>query len=435
MPALTILKVFNYGLVLIYGLFLSADIAGAWQNQQQKRLVFTLCPLFLLIQCPCWLLFGISTARQLYPLIVHLPLVLILHIALKKQLGVALVSVFTAYLCCQLPRWVNLTITALTDSPLAGEISYTLCIASIFFLLRRYFVRAAYDAMAYSRQSLLLFGSLPFAYYLFDYATAVYSDALYIGVQALNEFLPTALIVFYVIFLTAYHAQAQKRTQAELQRSMLEAELKQSGAEIANLRRSETQAAIYQHDMRHHLTAIEGFLAADNTKLAQEYIQKVQVDVAAITPKRFCENELVNLLCASFSGKCEQLGVRLQVEARLPKRLSISDTALCSVLSNGLENALHAASAPELSRKWIKLYCGIHRNKLLIEIKNPYAHEILMQNGIPMSSREGHGYGCHSIQSIAQHNRGLCTFESENGIFTLRVMLPVCDAASQQPEK
>ena len=427
MTFLTALGAFNYGLVLLYGLFLSAAIAGGWETPGQKRLLLALCPLFLLIQTPCWLLLGESTTRQLYPLIVHLPLVLMLIFALKKTAGIALVSVCTAYLCCQLPRWANLAVTAVTHAPLAGEIVYTLAIIPFFLLLRRYFVRPANSAMTASAQSLLLFGSLPVAYYFYDYATMVYSDALSLNIQALNEFLPTALIVFYVMFLSAYHKQMQTRADAELQRSMLEAELKQAEVEVESLRSAETQVAVYQHDMRHHLTAIDGFLAADQPQRAKSYIKKVQADVDAITPRHFCENELVNLLCSSFSNKAARMGARFTVEARLPKALSISDTELCSILSNGLENVLHAVAPLEEPLKWVELYCGIRLNKLLIEIKNPYSGGITMRDGLPVSGREGHGYGCRSIWSIAAQNGGLCVFDAEHGVFTLRVMLPQKD--------
>ena len=432
MSFLTALGAFNYALVLLYGLFLSAAIAGGWENRRQKRLIIALCPLFLLIQTPCWLILGEGTTKQLYPLIVHLPLVLILILALKKPVGIALVSVCTAYLCCQLPRWVNLMVTAVTGSSLAGEISYTLLILPIFLLLRHLFVHSAYGAMTASAQSLLLFGSLPVAYYFYDYATVVYADALSTDIQALNEFLPTALIIFYVMFLSAYHKQMQTRADAELQRSMLEAELKQAEVEMEGLRSVETQVAVYQHDMRHHLTAIDGFLNAEQPQQAKEYIQKVQADVASITPRHFCENELVNLLCSSFTDKAARMGARFTVEAKLPKELSISDTELCSILSNGLENALHAIATLEGPLKWVELYCGVRLNKLLIEIKNPYAGEIAMRDGLPVSGREGHGYGCRSIQSIAAQNGGLCTFDTEHGVFTLRVMLPLPGSHNEQ---
>lgn len=425
MGFLQLLSIINYGLILLYGLFLSISIAGGCNTRQQKRLICVICPLLLLIQSALWLELGVDAAKKLYPVAVHLPLVLILIFALKKKIGVALVSVCTAYLCCQLPRWVNLFFTVLTGSSLVGEISYTLVILPIYLLLRRYFADIAHDAMSYSPQILYLFGSLPFVYYIFDYSTVIYSNALYAGIPALTEFFPTAFVVFYVMFLAAYHTQTRKRTKAELQRSMLEIELKQSGAELESMRRAETQNAIYRHDLRHHLTVIDGLLSLNRTQQAQEYIKNVHDDLMAITLKRFCENELVNLLCSSFWQKAEQAGVQLTVDARLPRELPVSDTELCAILSNGLENALHAVSGLESELKWIELYGVIRLDKLLIEIKNPYAGDVRMENGQPVSPSAGHGYGCQSIRSIAEQNRGICLFEAAHSVFTLRVVLPV----------
>ena len=415
MSVLTTLGVFNYGLVLLYGLFLSTFISGGWENTKQRTLVFAACPLFLMIQSVCWLALGADMARQLYPLITHLPLALILICILKKKVDVALVSICTAYLCCQLPRWVDLVVTALTRSELIGEICYTLVIGPLFYLLYRFFVRPAYAAMMASPQSLLLFGSLPVAYYFFDYATVVYSDALYRGYGAINEFLPTALIIFYVMFLTAYHAQSSRRAQAEMQSTMLEAGLKQSQIEVDALRRAEVQTAVYQHDMRHHLNAIDGFLAAGKPQQAEEYIRKVRSDIERITPKRYCDNELVNLLCSAFAGKAQRMGVRLEVDAKLPRELSVSDTELCAVLSNALENALRAVSdQPEADHRWVTLYCGVRLGKLLVEIQNPCAEGLVMRDGLPVSERSGHGYGCRSIQTIAERRGGLL-FSSPRG--------------------
>ena len=431
MTFLTFLSVFNYGLVLLFGLFLSTFFSGGWKNQKQKHILLVGCLIFLLIQSVCWLSLSVGVTKKLYPFIVHLPLVLILVIGLKKPAGLALVSVCTAYLCCQIPRWVNLVVTGLTDSPLAGEFCYTLTIIPLFFLLHRFLVRAAHDAMTSSISSLILFGSLPVAYYIFDYATVIYSNALHSGIIALDEFLPTALIVFYVIFLSAYHAQTQERLQENLRNSMMEAELEQVRIKMENLRQTERNAAIYQHDMRHHLTAIAGFLYTDKIQEAKEYIQRVQEDVESIMPKCFCENELVNMLCTSFSDRAERMGIRLAVKAKISKIHSISDTELCTVLSNGLENALHAVSELEKHR-WIEMRCEVKHDKLLIGIKNPYSGEIIMQDGLPVSGKENHGYGCYSIRAIVERHQGVCDFETKNGIFILRVVLPVYENALQK---
>ena len=284
-----------------------------------------------------------------------------------------------------------------------------------------------YATMTYSRWTLLLFGSLPVTYYIFDYATTVYSNALYSNVLIISEFLPTVLVTFYILFLPAFYLETQKRAAAEMQRSMLTMELEQSQSEMDSLHRLETQTAVYQHDMRHHLNMLDGLLSVGRPDEAAAYIKKVQADIEAITPRRFCENHLVNLLCSSFTDKAQRQGAVLTVDASLPNDVAISDTELCSLLSNGLENALHAVADLPADRKQISLYCGVRQNKLLIEIRNPCAGPIAMRDGLPVSDREGHGYGCRSIQAIAQRNGGLCVFSAQQGQFLLQIMLPVLE--------
>ena len=117
--------------------------------------------------------------------------------------------------------------------------------------------------------------------------------------------------------------------------------------------------------------------------------------------------------------------MRLNISAKIPKNITISDTELCSLLSNALENALHAAQQMEEQERWVELYCGMKRNNLLIEVKNPYGGVVEMQDGVPVSRQAGHGYGCRSILAIAQQQHGHCSFEASSGLFTLQVILPM----------
>ena len=77
----------------------------------------------------------------------------------------------------------------------------------------------------------------------------------------------------------------------------------------------------------------------------------------------------------------------------------------------------------------MSLYCGVRLGKLLIEIKNPCAEAFVLRDGLPPSDREGHGYGCRSIQTIAERHGGLREFRARDGIFSLRFMLPIASAA------
>lgn len=420
-----ILGLLNYGLIFFYGSFLSVSISGGCTSRKERILLLALSPVFLLLQTVSWLLLGIEVTRQLYPFLIHIPLFILLVFVLKRPVGISLVSVCTAYLCCQLPRCGDIAVAAATGSELAGEIVYTVIIFPILLLLQRYFVPSAREAMSESRSALFLFGGLPVIFYIFAYTTAVYSELIYSGSDVVAETLPTVVGLFYMIYTTAYRRQLQRRTQVEVMNSLMAGYIKQAENEMASLRQAEAQSAAYQHDMRHHLAAIDGFLAVGKPGQAEEYIRQVRADVESITPKRFCENELMNLLCSSFSTKAESMGVRLNLEVSLPGKLAISDTELCALFSNGLENALNAAAELDADCRWVELYCGVRLDKLLIEIRNPYASQILFRDGLPSATKPNHGQGCRSIYTISQRCRGLCEFKADNGVFTMRVALPM----------
>ena len=435
MNSIDILSGINFALVFFFGVALSVSFTGGCRGRRDRAALLAMCPIFLAFQTIFWLALGMDTAKQFYPLYIHLPLLLGLTLVLKKPVWISLVSICSAYLCCQLPRCGGIVAAAVTGSALTGQIVYAVIIVPIFFFLLRYFVPAARDTMAEFPSSLLFFGSLPIIYYIYDYTFAIrinllYAELLspghdYSGRQVLAEVLPTVAGLLYMGYTTAYRQQLQRRTQAELLSSLMAGQLRQAETEMLSLRQAEAQAAAYQHDMRHHLAAIDGFLAAGSPRQARDYIREVQTDIEVITPKRFCENELVNLLCSFFSAKAEHAGVRLKVETAVPGLLTISDTELCVLLSNGLENALNAAGTQEEPRRWMEFYCGIRLDKLLIEIRNPYTGQILFREGLPAATQPDHGHGCRSIFTITQACRGLCEFSAENGIFTLRVALPM----------
>lgn len=234
------------------------------------------------------------------------------------------------------------------------------------------------------------------------------------------------VFVFYFVLMQSYKDLSERR-ELEATQTALNQQLDAAENQIALLNEAQMKTAVYQHDMRHHLNAIEAFLAADEIAQAREYITGVQADIAAITPRHFCENEVVNLLCSSFATRSEQLGCRLTVEARLPRDLPIPDTELTSLLSNGLENALTAVAALPEAKRTVSLFCAVRHNKLLLEIRNPYTGDITMEAGLPISNQPGHGYGCRSMHTIAERHRGICAFEAKQGIFTLRVALPMAD--------
>ncbi len=62
----------------------------------------------------CVSLLGPEMVDQIYPLIVHVPLLLMLVFYYKFRLLPSLSSIFTAYLCCQCSNWIVLFVLSIT---------------------------------------------------------------------------------------------------------------------------------------------------------------------------------------------------------------------------------------------------------------------------------------------------------------------------------
>ncbi len=313
------------------------------------------------------------------------------------------------------------------DSPWILLISNLFSYAAILLLVQFVFRKGFNYLLKFGTNRLFFqFSLVPLLYYIYVFAAMNIDFSSFTSVSGLVvRYLPTLeIFIFYFLLLAVYKNLSEKRS-IEISQAALRQQLVAAKEQLTLLNEAQAQTAIYQHDMRHHLLVLENFLSVKQYQQAEEYINKVRSDIETITPHRFCENELVNLLCSSFSSKAHNRNIALSVNAKLPASLPISDTELCSVLSNSLENALRAADALDQPLRWVKLFCGIRLNKLLIEVQNPYSGNILIEDGIPASHQQGHGFGCRSIAAIAQHYNGLCVFKTENGIFQLQFMLPL----------
>ena len=240
------------------------------------------------------------------------------------------------------------------------------------------------------------------------------------------QFIPSVVSIFYFIFILIYDTEEQKERMAQQERDLMATQLKEAKTEFDTLRRMQEQTRQYRHDMRHHFLLIKGLAAQGEMTKIVDYLQNAESDLDTFTPTRCCENETVNLLLSYFEATAKQMGVALSVEAQVPGSISISDTELCSLISNSLEHAIAAAviiSTPE--KRTVSVHIAVHKEKLLLSIENPYTGNIVFQNGFPQANREGHGYGTRNISTIAEMHGGQALFSANDGIFSLKVMVPL----------
>ncbi|HHU89821.1 MAG TPA: GHKL domain-containing protein [Clostridiaceae bacterium] len=367
---------------------------------------------------------------KLYIQVIHIPIFLIFWIVTRIS---AIKVVFALYTAVFMIYPANLVLTMVSNTikwlhPAGYYLIYiTVCI--IVLLVINYYFRPYFRYLIenYSNISFVKLSLLPLAYYIANYWLGLYN---FISVKSWEIII--LRVVFFVITLIAYALifdiakTAREKEALQGSQMALSLMLESANQQLSALQATQRQAAVYRHDMRHHLALIGGYLDDGEAEKARKYIKLVQTDIEDITPRRYCENNVVNLILSHFELKAKNKSVLLDVDAQLPQNISIPETELCALLSNSLENAIEAAAqvAHQQFRK-VKVRCHTHKNNLLIHIENSYTGKITMENGLPQNKREDHGFGTKSIAMIAEKHNGYCAFEATDEIFILRVVLPL----------
>lgn len=408
---------------LLFGIFISAFFLGVKQNRKNTLTLSLFFCFEGILYIITFLLTGESITNRLYAVIVHLPLILFLVLYYKYSVMSSCISVFSTYLCCQLSNWVGLlalTITGAQWCYYVTRISIT-CIS--FVLLCKFVCHTTETIFAKDVRDLSIIGFLPSAYYISDYAFTKLSNLLYSGNKTVVEFMGFTFCISYLAFLFVYFHEYERKQEISQYSELMEMRLLSIKNEVEQIDRSTRNLTILRHDMHHHLNIILTQLQNNNIKQAVDYIREISNAYDDTVIKTYCRNEMVNSVVSIYHTRFSDRNITLYCNISIDASLPCPDTAICTILSNALENAMHALEEMDTERKWANLTISQKGNHLLLRIENPILQIPKFVDGIPVSSRKGHGVGVKSIVYYTEQLNGQYHFSISDNVFILRIII------------
>ncbi len=183
-----------------------------------------------------------------------------------------------------------------------------------------------------------------------------------------------------------------------------------------------------KHDTMLHINVCNMLYAQGEYQRLGEYLQKLQTDGQAIAPLQYSNNLMIDYLVMSFSRKAEQKQIALQTDIAVLPELSISDSDLCSLLNNVLQNAFDAClKLPDAAMRWIRLEIRADENKVYFTCINSCDGFFIQDNGRYLTTKQDgspHGYGMGIIRNLCRHNGGAMAAQANGNRFTIKVALP-----------
>ncbi|MCH5270836.1 MAG: GHKL domain-containing protein [Lachnospiraceae bacterium] len=425
--AATLITLLNDAAVSIFGGLLSASFCGIFSTRKNCRIFWVSMILMLIPQGAVCFFWSADFQRRMYPLILHLPLLILLYILTGKRLWPT-ISLLSAYLFCQMRRWLALLAAAVLPgaelTQKLAELAFTL---PLLLILLRFIAPAIRQLANRPVRTQCQFGLIPALYYGFDYLTRIYTDLLSSGSPVVVEFMPTVCCAAYLVFLLYNSAEERRHNLLQQMQDNLQLQMSQAAREISDLRESQAMTVKYRHDLRHHLQYLLSCIENGQSERAKSYISGICAELEAQQVRRYCENEAVNLILAAFVKRAERAGIQIDIRGALPSVVSISDNDLCVILSNALENALHACLPIAVEGTdctiSVEFRFRTQSGRLFLQIINPCREEVRFEKGIPVSGRPGHGIGVQSIRALVARYGGDCQFLLEDDRFILRLFL------------
>lgn len=198
---------------------------------------------------------------------------------------------------------------------------------------------------------------------------------------------------------------ADERRQYELSRSTIEA---------INVR---------CHDIRHQVRALSGAAGS-----GEEFMRNLDGLISIYDSSVQTHNPALDVILTEKSLLCRSKGIELTCSADGRALSFMAEQDVYSLFGNALDNAIEAAEGvSEPDRRLIDLSVRAVGRMALIQVRNFYDGELRREGDALQSTKDGglHGYGTKSMRLVAERYGGTLSFESEDGIFRLHVLLPM----------
>lgn len=182
----------------------------------------------------------------------------------------------------------------------------------------------------------------------------------------------------------------------------------------------------FRHDIKNHISVVKELLRKGKSEQALNYIGDMESMTVELSFPCSTNNPVVDMLVGNKLGIAGSLGIDVHCALILPYPCFVRDMDFCVILSNALDNAIHACQHMDHEKeRYIRVTGRIQGDFILLEVENSFQGENQLRRGTGLSN----------IKSVAEKYQGAMSIKTEGSVFFLSVLLIIpqhSDSSSQQ---
>jgi len=225
-------------------------------------------------------------------------------------------------------------------------------------------------------------------------------------------FLLMAIAVFYYLL---------KQKDEKLRSTVLQAKNEMLEKNYMRVNEFYVSNAKLYHDMNHHFEAIYHMLQLGQGEQAKGYIESLRNQNEYNMGEIQTGINVLDAILYEMDIKANKKGIMLNMElSLLPCDVGISNSDICSLFANLLENAVEAAV------KEVMLQIKFINRTIFVVVKNDYSIEPIRKEGKFLTNKcdkNIHGWGTQIVDQIVQKYEGDIQYDIKDGYFIVNLMI------------
>ena len=226
-------------------------------------------------------------------------------------------------------------------------------------------------------------------------------------------------MIYVHIFRTLLRQQEDYERDKQDKILQLQADNMRQRIEEYNL--SDQKFRMERHDFRHKLQTIATLIDSKAYESARDLVQEYTDTMHTPDLLHYCDHPILDAVLANYLRKARAKGIRISTKLSFPEHIPVSEAELATVFANALDNAISACEPLETCQKYLEI---IVRQEPCFMFQIVTAYEgtgSFDAEGIPVSTKKGHGFGTRSIAAFCSKNRAHYEFKADGTFFALRV--------------
>ncbi len=409
---------------LLYGTHLTTAFAGLTFKENKKDYINLMVMVSVLLNLSYFIL-GENVTIYIYPFLIHIPIIIFIKNNICVSLFHSILSILLAFQLLSCRVWVAGLLNLITfNNQLA--LHYYIILASFIlaFLFGKYLAPPIAN-LKDEPKLMLVVSIVPITYYVFVMLITIFdlyiSDLIQSNQQIFNFIDAWCNLIFIIYALVSLRIFDEKK-QVDIDHEVLLSIKNHAEENLKHLHKQYELELIHKHDLRHHGNYLLTLLPDDTDDIVINYIKSVMINPEN-SQLLISNNETLNLVLNYYKQKSDELNILLEIEINVDDYSNFSTINLCSLLSNGLENAVKATKDLPQEQRKISLKMIAKKHTLSIDLRNTFFNKPQFEKDLPIALEESHGYGTKSMLRICQKYNGITRFCVVDNEFRFQTVL------------